>query len=122
MGMRSTTIVGSQPLAAGRRRVVMVFDYDGGGPGRGGGVTLKVDGQTVAEGRLEATVPLVFSLDETCDVGHDTGSPVSDDYRSEDSAFTGTVDSVLLEIAEGATDFSHLVDPQLRLSMALARQ
>ena len=33
-----------------------------------------------------ATVPLVFSLDETCDVGHDSGSPVSDDYRSEDSA------------------------------------
>ena len=84
--------------------------------------TLKVDGETVAEGRLEATVPLVFSLDETCDVGHDTGSPVSDDYRSEDSAFTGTVDSVLFEIAEGATDFSHLVDPQLRLSTALARQ
>ena len=45
-------------------------------------------------------MPLVFSLDETCDVGHDTGSPVSDDYRSEDSAFTGTVDTVLLEIAE----------------------
>ena len=41
---------------------------------------------------------------------------------AEDSAFTGTVDSVLLEIAEGATDFNHLVDPQLRLSMALARQ
>ena len=122
MGMRSTKVVGSQPLAPGRRRVVMVFDYDGGGPGRGGAVTLKVDGNTVAEGRLEATVPLVFSLDETCDVGHDTGSPVSDDYRSEDSTFTGTVDSVLFEIAEGATDFSHLVDPQLRLSMALARQ
>jgi arylsulfatase A-like enzyme len=122
MGMRSTTVAGAQPLAPGRRRVVMVFDYDGGGPGRGGGVTLKVDGETVAEGRLEATVPLVFSLDETCDVGHDTGSPVSDDYRAEDSAFTGTIDSVLLEIAEGATDFSHLVDPQLRLSTALARQ
>ena len=44
------------------------------------------------------------------------------DYRAEDSEFTGTVDSVLLEIAEGATDFNHLVDPQLRLSMALARQ
>ena len=122
MGMKSTTVAGAQPVTPGRRRVVMVFDYDGGGPGRGGTVTLKVDGETVAEGRLEATVPLVFSLDETCDVGHDTGSPVSDDYRSEDSEFTGTVDSVLFEIAEGATDFSHLVDPQLRLSMALARQ
>lgn len=100
----------------------MVFDYDGGGPGRGGGITLTVDGQTVAEGRLERTVPLVFSLDETCDVGRDGGLPVSDDYRSEDSEFTGTVDSVLIEVADGATDFTHLVDPQLRLSVALARQ
>jgi arylsulfatase len=122
MGMTSTKVAGSAPLAAGRRRLVMVFDYDGGGPGRGGTVTLTLDGETVAEGRLEATVPLVFSLDETCDVGHDGGSPVSDDYRFEDSAFTGRVDSVLLEVAEGATDFTHLIDPQLRLSTALARQ
>ena len=100
----------------------MAFDYDGGGPGLGGTGTAPCRRGAVAEGRLERTVPLVFSLDETCDVGHDTGSPVSDDYRSEDSAFTGTIDTVLLEIAEGATDFSHLVDPQLRLSMALARQ
>lgn len=122
MGMRSTTVAGGQPLEPGRRRVAMVFDYDGGGPGRGGGVTLTVDGQTVAEGRLEATVPLVFSLDETTDVGHDTGSPVSKDYGAEDNAFTGTVESVLLQVAEGATDFNNLVDPELRLSMALARQ
>ena len=53
MGMQSTKVVGSQPLTPGRRRVVMVFDYDGGGPGRGGAVTLTVDGETVAEGRLE---------------------------------------------------------------------
>jgi len=95
MGLQLTKVAGSQPLAPGRRRVAMVFDYDGGGPGRGGGITLTVDGQAVAEGRLERTVPLVFSLDETCDIGRDGGLPVSDDYRSEESEFTGTVDSVL---------------------------
>jgi arylsulfatase len=100
----------------------MSFGYDGGGPGRGGDITLSVDGGTVAEGRLERTVPLVFSLDETCDVGHDSGLPVSDDYRAEDSGFTGTVHSVLIEIAGGEADFNHLIDPQLRLSVALARQ
>ena len=109
-------------LTAGSHRVVMSFAYDGGGPGRGGDVSLVVDGETVAEGRLERTVPLVFSLDETCDVGHDGGLPVSDDYRAEDSEFTGAVHSVLIELAEGAADFNHLVDPQLRLSVALARQ
>jgi arylsulfatase len=100
----------------------MSFDYDGGGPGRGGVIGLSVDGESVAEGRLERSVPLVFSLDETCDVGEDGGLPVSDDYRSEDSRFTGTVHTVLIEVAEGAADFNHLIDPQLRLSVALARQ
>jgi arylsulfatase len=76
----------------------------------------------VAEARLKRTVPLVFSLDETCDVGRDGGPPVSDDYRAEDSEFTGTVHSVLIEMADGAADVNHLVDPQLRLSAALARQ
>ena len=46
------------------------------------------------------TVPMVFSADETCDVGSDTGSPVSDDYTPETSRFTGTVDWVQLDIAE----------------------
>ena len=122
MGLQVTKVAGSEPLTAGKHRVVMSFAYDGGGPGRGGGVELSVDGETVAEARLERTVPLVFSLDETCDVGRDGGLAVSDDYRAEDSEFTGTVHSVLIEIADGAADFNHLVDPQLRLSAALARQ
>jgi arylsulfatase len=122
MGLQVTKVAGPTPLAAGRHRVVMSFDYDGGGPGRGGVIGLSVDGESVAEGRLERSVPLVFSLDETCDVGEDGGLPVSDDYRSEDSRFTGTVHTVLIEVAEGAADFNHLIDPQLRLSVALARQ
>ena len=51
------------------------------------------------EGRVEGTVPMIFSGDETCDVGSDTGSPVSDDYTSEGSRFTGTVKWVQLDIA-----------------------
>ena len=122
MGLQVTKITGREAVPAGSHRVVMSFAYDGGGPGRGGGVSLLLDGETVAEGRLERTVPLVFSLDETCDVGRDGGLPVSDDYRAEDSEFTGKVHTVLIELADGAGDFNHLVDPQLRLSTALARQ
>jgi len=122
MGLQVTKVAGSDPLTAGSHRVVMAFTYDGGGPGRGGGIALTVDGETVAEGRLDRTVPLVFSLDETCDVGHDGGLPVSDDYDAEDSEFTGTVESVLIELSEGADEFNHLIDPQLRLSVAIARQ
>ena len=94
----------------------------GCGAARGGDTTLTLGGESVAEGRLERSVPLAFSLDETCDVGHDSGLPVSDDYTAHGSGFTGTVNTVLIELADGDSDFNHLVDPQLRLSMALARQ
>ena len=47
----------------------MEFVYDGGGLGKGGAVTLYVDGQEVGEGRVDGTVPMVFSADETCDIG-----------------------------------------------------
>ncbi len=122
MGLQVTKVAGSDPLTAGSHRVVMAFTYDGGGPGRGGDIELKVDGETMAQGRLDRTVPLVFSLDETCDVGQDGGLPVSDDYRAEDSEFTGTVESVLIELSDGDDDFNHLIDPQLRLSVAISRQ
>lgn len=122
MGLQVTKVAGTAPVPPGRHRLVMSFAYDGGGPARGGDITLTLDGEAVAEGRLERSVPLVFSLDETCDVGHDSGLPVSDDYTSHGSAFTGEVKTVLIELADGDADFNHLVDPQLRLSTALARQ
>ena len=62
----------------------MEFAYDGGGLGKGGNATLYVDGEKVGEGRVDATVPMVFSADETCDVGSDTGTPVTDDYGAAD--------------------------------------
>jgi arylsulfatase len=122
LGLASTKVTGTDPLRPGRHRVVMTFDYDGGGPGRGAAVRLLVDGEQVGEGRLERSVPLVFSLDETCDVGRDTGTAVSDDYTPQSSTFTGTIELVRLEIADGAPSFSHLVDPQLTLAVVLARQ
>ena len=61
----------------------MEFTYDGGGLGKGGDVALFVDGDKVGAGRVDATVPMVFSADETTDVGSDTATPVSDDYGAE---------------------------------------
>jgi arylsulfatase len=122
LGLHLTKVAGSTPLTAGVHRIVMAFDYDGGGPGLGGQVQLLVDGSQVGEGRLERTVPLVFSLDETCDVGRDSASPVSDEYSSEASTFTGRIQQVQLEVAEGTPDFRHLIDPEHRLAVARARQ
>ena len=76
----------------------------------------------LGEGRVEGTVPLVFSADETCDVGSDTASPVSDDYTSAGSRFTGTVEWVQIDLAEAAEDLDHLISPEERLHIAMARQ
>ncbi len=100
----------------------MEFTYDGGGLGKGGTASLYVDGQKTGEGRVEATVPMAYSADETCDVGSDTASPVSDDYTSEGSRFTGTINWVQIDIAESAEDLDHLISPEDRLRIAMTRQ
>ena len=65
---------------------------------------------------------MVFSGDETADVGRDTGSAVSTDYTPEESVFTGTVNWVQLDIDEAAEDLDHLITPEERLRVAMARQ
>jgi arylsulfatase A-like enzyme len=122
LGLQLFTIEGSSQLAAGAHQVRMEFAYDGGGLAKGGTVTLYVDGDKVGEGRVEATIPMVFSADETCDVGSDTGSPVTPDYTSEDSHFTGKVKWVQIDIDEAADDADHQISPEERFKVAMARQ
>ena len=100
----------------------MEFAYDGGGPAKGGTVTLFVDGNETGQGRVDATVPLIFSADETADVGRDTASPVSDDYDGESSVFTGTVNWVQIDLGDDSEDVDHLITPEERLRVAMARQ
>jgi arylsulfatase len=65
---------------------------------------------------------MVFSADETTDVGSDSATPVSDDYGTKDSAFTGRVRWVQIDIDEAAEDLDHLITPEERLRIAMARQ
>ncbi|HYT51720.1 MAG TPA: arylsulfatase [Gaiellaceae bacterium] len=109
-------------ISAGTHQVRMEFAYDGGGLGKGGAVSLYVDGAKAGEGRVEGTVPMIFSADETCDVGSDTASPVTDDYTSEGSGFTGSIEWVQIDIADAADDLDHLIAPEERLRIAMARQ
>jgi arylsulfatase len=97
-GKTVTTIVGSKPLAAGERRIEIRFDYDGGGYGRGAGLRLLVDGKSVAKGRIERSAPAIFSIDETFDVGTDTGSPAGR-YPAL-FKFTGRLDRVVLKASK----------------------
>jgi arylsulfatase A-like enzyme len=119
-GLHRFTTASVTPLPAGKHQVRMEFVYAGGGLAKGGSVTLYVDGQKVGEGQLPATQPMVFSMDETCDVGSETGSAVSDDYTAETSKFNGVINWIQLD--QGADDHDHLISPEERLNLAMARQ
>jgi arylsulfatase len=122
LGLRLFTIEGESAVPAGVHQIRMELAYDGGGLAKGGTVTLYVDGEQVGGGRVEATVPMIFSADETTDLGSDTASPVTDDYTSETSRFTGTVKWVQIDLDAAAEDFDHLISPEERLQIAMARQ
>jgi arylsulfatase len=100
----------------------MEFAYAGGGLGKGGKATLFVDGKQVGEGDIGATLAMVFSADDGCDVGEDSGAPVSSEYGAEGNAFNGGIKGIELAIAEAAESVDHLVDPHLALQLAMARQ
>lgn len=108
------------PLPPGTHQVRMEFAYAGGGLAKGGRVTLYLDGKPIGEGNVAATQPLVFSADETCDVGQETGSTVSPDYTAETSRFNGLIKWIQLDA--GADDHDHLISPEERLKLAMARQ
>jgi len=109
-------------LPAGEHQVRMEFAYAGGGLGKGGQVTLYVDGEKVGEGAIPMTQAFVFSADDGCDVGEDSGAPVSQDYGSRGNAFNGVVKGVQLAIGEAAESSDHLVSPEDAIRIAMARQ
>ena len=57
----------------------------------------------VAEGRIERTQPMIFSADETADVGEDDATPVTEDYKAYDNKFTGKILKVTVDLQEMKT-------------------
>jgi len=84
-------------LTPGKYTIKMEFAYDGGGIGKGGTATLLVDGKSVGKGRVEKTIPLRITLDESLDVGEDTGTPVNLSYDVP-FKFTGKIEKVTIEL------------------------
>ena len=74
LGVQRFKVAGDTAIPAGEHQVRMEFAYDGGGLAKGGTATLYIDGEQVGEGRIGATIPMIFSADETTDVGSDTGT------------------------------------------------
>ena len=116
-------IISDQPIAAGNHVVRFSFKYDGGGIGKGATGILFVDGKQVAQGPIPRTIPIRFSLDETFDIGEDTGTPVVEDYNDKmPFAFTGTLKKfvVILE-PDKLTDEERkqLLEQEAKASMAV---
>lgn len=103
LGLQRFNIVAAQPIAAGKATIRYEFVSDGPGMGKGGGGTIFVNGQKVAEGRIERTQCCVFSADEGADVGVDEGTPVTEAYKEGDNKFTGKIHSVTIELKKTKT-------------------
>jgi arylsulfatase len=120
LGIQAFETEAKEPIPEGTHQVRMEFAYDGGGLAKGGDVTLYHDGSEVGSGRVEATQPLIFSADETTDIGYESGTTVSPAYTAQTSRFTGKIH--WLQIDLGDDDHDHFIDPEERLRVTMARQ
>jgi arylsulfatase A-like enzyme len=120
LGIHEFPTEATELIPAGKHQVRMEFAYDGGGLGKGGGVTLYYDGKEVGKGRVAATQAMVFSADETTDIGYESGTPVSPDYTTAGSKFNGKINWVQIDLGKDSHD--HLISPEERLRVAMARQ
>ena len=119
LGLKEFVTEADRSIPPGEHQVRVEFAYDGGGLAKGGDVTLFLDGASVGTGRVEITQPLVFSADETTDIGEDAGMPVTPDYKGADR-FNGH--DRLVQIDVGDDDHSHLIDPEDVVRVAMSRQ
>jgi arylsulfatase len=109
VGLETYVVRSDEPVAGGAHELGMRFEYDGGGTGKGGDVTLTCDGTTIGTGRVEKTVPGVFSFDEGLDIGLDSLDPVVREYTTPKGRFTGTIDAVVVDIAPDAEQDADMV-------------
>ena len=98
VGDKRTTIVANRPLPQGH--VKLTFSFVSTTPGQGTG-SLFINDQPVGEGHIDGVVPLMYSSNETFDVGLDTGTPVAESYRVP-FKFTGKLTSVTIDLVGSA--------------------
>ena len=114
-------VISDQPLAPGNHILRVKFEYEGGGIGKAANATLLVDEKQAAQGRIQRTIPVRFSLDETFDVGEDTGTPVLEEYESKmPFRFTGMLKKfvVVLEPLTLSADEQRRLHEELAKAMA----
>ncbi len=120
VGVKHYKIMGEEPLTPGEHVIGVDFKYDGGGVAKGGTATLTVDGKSVGSVKLDQTIGYRISLDETLDIGEDTGTPVSADYKVP-FKFTGEIKKVNITISEDELTEEQLKAYRQKLAEVIAR-
>ena len=98
----------------------MEFKYDGGGVAKVAPCRSLSTARRTARVASKERVPMLFSADETCDIGKETGSSVSPDYGPAGNEFSGQVSWVQIDLEKD--DHDHLISPEERFKVAMARQ
>jgi arylsulfatase len=98
LGLSKSKIASPKALPEGRVTIRFDFEYEGAGLGRGGTGKISVNGDIVAEGKIERTQAFIFSADEGADVGQDGETPVTEDYQEGDNKFTGQIHKVTIDL------------------------
>jgi hypothetical protein len=101
LGLKRFTIAAATPVPPGKVTIRYEFAYDGGGIGKGGTGTLFVNGKNVAQGRIDHTHGMIFSVEEGTDIGQDGETPVVEDYGTRAPyTFTGKINKVTIDLKE----------------------
>ena len=121
-GLQQLQDLRRRAIPAGEHQIRMEFTYDGGGLAKGGAVTLYLDGKKVGEGRVDSTV-----ADGLLGA---TRRPTSDPTPPRPSATTTASRTaasrshhwVQIDLDDAAEDLDHLITPEERFRLAMARQ
>lgn len=100
LGLERFVVASTEELPKGATTVKFDFVYDGGGNGKGGNGTIYVNDKSVASARIGKTQPMIFSADETADVGLDNQTPVAlgIGYGPAETKFTGKIYKIVVKI------------------------
>lgn len=109
LGLDLYRVRADSALGAGKHVIEMRLTYDGGGTGKGADVELYADGDKIGEGRVDKTVPAMFSLDEGTDVGLDSLDAVVPDYGDGGGRFNGTIEYVTIDASPDGDEDPEMV-------------
>lgn len=85
--------------------------------GAGGIGRLYIDGDKVGEGQIPRTMKFVYSADQSLDIGLDSASPVSEEYKARAEFTGGNIEKVVVDL-EGERQIS----PEAEARIAMKRQ